>query len=222
MHHRPKTVEGARSIAPERALRILSASMRRPSYGLLAILMASLGLGCRLAPPTAAEVLAAGFRTPEQTFRTFQTALRGDLEDLEYRCLSSSFKEREGITELGWREAREELLRERPWVRQVARAKIVSGKFPDADHARLVAEIDTWFADARFALSFVREDSYEIADREGPLEGAALPFSRAAEDRQGFLVLRLPFPAGTALDEIAEVHVARRWKIDSFEFLADP
>jgi hypothetical protein len=160
-----------------------------------------------------------GFRSPEQTFRTFQTAVRGDLKGLGYRCLSAGFKEREGITELAWREWLEALLRERPSVRLIACAEILSLEPRGADQAFLVAEVETWFKDARFGLSFVREESYEVADREGPLEGGFASFASVAREEGGSLVVELPFPGGTRLDEIADVVLARRWKIDDFELL---
>jgi hypothetical protein len=196
--------------------------MRRPFYGLLVLAWASLGAACRVSPPTAAEILATGFRSPEQAFRTFQTAVRGDLKGLGYRCLSAGFKEREGITELAWREWLEVLLRDHPTVRLFARAEILSLETRGADEAYLVAEVDTWFKDARFGLSFVREESYEIADAEGPLEGDFASFASVAREEGGALVLELPFPGGVGLDDVADVVLARRWKIDDFASLDGP
>ena len=76
--------------------------MRRHALALVAL---PLFAGC-LAAPEPEDFLAVGFRRPEQTFRTFQTALRADLPDLEYRCLSAAFKARQEprITQIGWRE----------------------------------------------------------------------------------------------------------------------
>jgi hypothetical protein len=163
-----------------------------------------------------------GFRTPEQTFRTFQTALRGDLPTLEYRCLSAGFKQREGITGLTWREAREELLRAQPWIKHFARARVLSLEPRGESRAYMVAEVRVWFTERRLGLGFVREESYEIADALGPLEGDRVAFAEALHQRGDALVLELPFPAGTSVDEIADVLVARRWKIDTFESLGDP
>ena len=194
--------------------------MRRPLYGLLVLSWASLEAAC-VAPPTPAEVLATGFRSPEQTFRTFQTAVRGDLKGLGYRCLSAAFKQREGITELAWREWLDALLREQPSVRLIARAEILSLEPLGEERAYLVAEVDTWFEDVRFGLSFVREESYEVADREGPLEGGFASFASVAREEGDSLVLELPFPGGARLEDLADVVLARRWKIDDFELLDD-
>ncbi len=195
---------------------------RRCSYGIPALLWAASLHGCRLAPPAPEEVLATGFLSPEQTFRTFQTALRADLEDLEYRCLSSSFKEREGIMQLGWREFREKLLRDEPWLRHAARAKIVETLTLAEDRARIVAEVDTWFADARFAVLFVREDSYRTADASGTLEGAFVTWREIVHTDGRTLELRIPLPQGVELEELAEIQAVRQWKIESFDILEEP
>ncbi len=220
--------EEASLVEPVRLPRILSARLlmrllkRRCSYGVPALLWAASSLGCRLAPPTPEEVLATGFLSPEQTFRTFQTALRADLEDLEYRCLSSSFKERKGIMQLGWREFREKLLRDEPWLRHAARARILETVALAEDRSRIVAEVNTLFADAQFAVLLVREDSYQTADASGPLEGAYASWREIVRADGQTLELRIPRPQGVELDELAEIQAVRQWKIESFDILEEP
>ena len=67
--------------------------------------------GCHVPAPKPREVLATGFREPLQTFETFRTAFRGDLLELEYLCFSTGFHRRNGLSQLGYREFRDELLR---------------------------------------------------------------------------------------------------------------
>src|SRR5262245_33705193 len=80
-----------------------------------------------LSAPRPEDWLGVGFRSPEQTFRTFQTGLRAGLPDLEYRCLGSDFKQRAGgLTLLGYAEYRRELFKAQPWLKLAAKAKIRS------------------------------------------------------------------------------------------------
>src|SRR6187431_1605039 len=46
------------------------------------------GLASCTSLPTPAEMLAIGYRSPEQCFETFQTAVRADEPALEYSCVS--------------------------------------------------------------------------------------------------------------------------------------
>src|SRR5690349_7408019 len=59
--------------------------------------------------PTPAEMLRTGFRTPEQCFETFQTAVRADEPALEYGCFSQHFRSEKHVSQLVWREVREQL-----------------------------------------------------------------------------------------------------------------
>ncbi len=53
--------------------------MRQPTYAFLAPLWAWILCACCVSPAAPEDLAAMGFRTPEQTFRTFQTALRSEL-----------------------------------------------------------------------------------------------------------------------------------------------
>ena len=85
-----------------------------PPVGAPLVPLACLGLAGCLGGPKPEAWLAVGFRTPAQTFRTFQTGLRADLPDLEYRCLGADMKRRVGadgmaLHQLLYREFRSEL-----------------------------------------------------------------------------------------------------------------
>lgn len=196
--------------------------MRCPHPALVALLWAPVGLSACLSAPEPQDLLAVGFRSPEQAFRTFQTALRADLPDLEYRCLSSDFKAREGIHQLGWREFREELFGSRPWLKLAAKAEIRETlPLPDG-RRRVVAHLDTLFVDETFAVDFRREDYHETFDAEGLLEDDTRPWNKTATEREGRLVLTVPMPQGVAVHEIVEFRAGREWKIDGFELLPAP
>jgi hypothetical protein len=190
--------------------------MRAPRYALLLGLWA-LAAAC-LCRPRADDWLELGFRTPEQTFRTFQTGLCADLPDLEYRCLAAAFKRRaarEGpFSQLAYREYRSELLRTQPWLRLAAKAEIERVQELAEDRVRLVARVDTWFHDETFAVELVREDFYELwaAGRR-----AADDFSdwrRLAQIGEGEVTVSVPLPEGLEPAAIDELRAGREWKID--------
>lgn len=188
--------------------------MRASSYAVLVSAWA-LFASC-LAAPCAADWLAVGFRTPEQTFRTFQTGLRAELPDLEYRCLSADFKRRAGAGQFAYREFRRELFRSQPWLKWAARAEVERVVEVAPDRMRVEAEVDTWFHDETFVIEFVREDFYElwVGDRRVHDDFADWREIAGAED--GALVVRVPLPGGLDVGAIGELRAGREWKIDGF------
>lgn len=214
--------------------------MRRPPYGPPAVLWAllwalsrALGGALRalwgpllvsacLCPPSDQALLSVGHHSPLQAFETFQTALRADLPDLEWRTLSSDFKRREGLSQLGYREFRETLFAEKPWLKLAARAKVLETLPIAPDRVRLVARVDTPLADRTFAVDLLREGFWEVADEEGVLAGELAEWDELAAVRRDRLLLALPMPAGVELTDVALLRAGREWKIDGFELLQDP
>ena len=196
--------------------------MGRATHGFVT-LPAALVLACCLSPPPAQDLLAVGFRSPAQTFRSFQTALRADLPSLEYRCFSAAFKERQqGLTELGWREFRERLFDEQPYLKYAAKAEILETRTLPDGRVRITAEVDTLFADQVFEVEFVAEEFYETRDAEGLLEDDYVPWTEVASLQGERLILVVPAPEGTALEEITEFRAGREWKIDGIHVPVEP
>jgi hypothetical protein len=191
---------------------------RPSSWALLFVLAGGSGLAC-LSGPSPKDLLAVGFRTPEQTFATFQTALRADLVDLEYRSLSDHFKRTNRVSGLVYREARERLLAEQPFFKLAARAKILERVDLAPDRVRLTARVDAFFVERSFAVLLVREDYYETRDAEGLLEDDFVPWTSIAAQQGDLLRIGVPMPEGTTVDEIVELRAGREWKIDGFEAL---
>ncbi|HED65032.1 MAG TPA: hypothetical protein ENJ09_05690 [Planctomycetes bacterium] len=197
--------------------------MRRPLYAIrfqlwaaFAALVASTGSAC-VSAPTPAEVLATGFHSPEQALETFQTALRADLVDLEYRCLSTEFKESHGgFSWLAYDEARRRVLEEEPFFKLVARATVEKRTQLAPNRVRLECRVRFLFQTKSFTIDFVREDAYLVRDAEGPLEGDLLSFEDAVREEDGRLVVRVPFPEGVELEELTGLEIAREWKIAAF------
>ena len=188
--------------------------MRQPMYAFLAPVWAWILCACCVSPAAPEDLLAVGVRTPEQTFRTFQTAVRSELLGLEYRCLSPGFKERNGgVTELGWRIFREDL----PWLKYAARAQVLERQDLRDGRIRLVARIDTLFVDETFAVDFVRLDFYETYEGEGLAEDGYAAWASIARREGDSLVLEVPMPQGYDLTELVELRAGTEWKIDAVE-----
>lgn len=188
--------------------------MRALAYALLLSAWA-LGAGC-LSRPRAADWLAVGFRSPEQTFRTFQTGLRAGLPDLEYRSLGADFKHRSGGTLLAYVEFRRELFRQQPLLKLAAKAKIEEVRQLSPERVRIVAEVDTWFRDQTFAVDLVREDFYELYIGDKRVADDLADWGRLARERDGTLIVSVPLPSGMAALEVGELRAGSEWKIDGF------
>jgi hypothetical protein len=193
--------------------------MRVPSYAAWLWAWALLA-GC-LAAPRPEDWLAVGHRTPEATFATFQTALRADLPELEYRCLGSDFKRRLGadlgsVSLLGYLEFRRELFRSQPWLKLAATARVKEVRALSERRVRLVAEVDTWFHDEIFALEFVREDFWELYSGANRRADDFAPWRELVVPGEGELRVHVPLPAGLTAREVSELRAGQEWKIDAF------
>lgn len=197
---------------------MLFRSMRVPLYAILLPAWA-LAAGC-LAAPEPEDWLEVGYRTPEQTFRTFQTGLRSERPELEYLCLSSGLKQRLGASLLAYLEFRRELFRSQPWLKLAAKAEVEQRLELADGRVRLVAEVDTWFRDETFALELVSEEYYELWVDGVRIDDDTVEWRRIAREKDGHLVVTIPLPDGRGVAEIGELRAGREWKIDGFPALA--
>jgi len=200
--------------------------MRGLAYVLLLALWGLFLTSCWVAQPKPEDWLSVGFRSPEQTFRTFQTGLRAGLPDLEYRCLGADFKRRaaeEGFSQLGYREFRRELFLSQPWLKLAARAEIKEVVALSDDRVRLLAEVDTWLRDESFAVDLVREDYYELWVGEKRVADGNAIWEEMVSARDDELQVRVPLSAGLGPGDLGELRAGREWKIDGFPITpADP
>jgi hypothetical protein len=189
-------------------------------YASLAALAPAVAPGCCLVrPPHAQELVDSGFRSPEQTFRTLKTALSADLADLEYRCLSSGFRRANSLSQLTYREAREQLRKEKPWIVLVAKAEQRESERLGADRHRIVAEV----FGRSIELVLVREDFYELWGETELLADGAGSFDQWTHEVESspgarLLEAHVPLPEH-ARARLAELRVGREWKIDTIEEL---
>lgn len=206
-----------------RPSRRLAALGRALAAVLLALAVGLMGAGCCLVrPPHAQELLAAadgGFRTPERTFRTFQTAFAADLPGLEYRCFSEDFVARNRISELTYREARAQMLHSKPWLVYFAKARVEKSEPAGEGRHRVWAEV----AGTHCRVDLVREDRFYIWAGDVLLADGVMDFAAAARVRSGQGGVKV-LAAQVAVDPeeypdvdlsgATEVSLERRWKID--------
>lgn len=191
------------------------------SFG-LAVLGLSIALSaCCVAPPKAGDLLAVGFRTPEQAFRTFQTAVRADDPGALRRCLSAGFIAEHQLSEQVFREFWDRLEQEEPLLRR----GIADGEVEEpVEIRRDMARLHAVSHGRRIQVALVREDFCEA------WEGGDRRIDEAASfhDRSGvqttpegarWMFGRMPVPDGVATDRISELRIGREWKIDGFEIL---
>ncbi|QDU67001.1 hypothetical protein [Engelhardtia mirabilis] len=186
---------------------------------------AALLASCSAPRPTPEAWLDVGFRTPEQCFRTFQTAFATDQEDLEYRCLATSMKLREGIDSATYRIARDELLSSTPGLKRVAAAKVRRSWPVGADRWALVAEVKVLWIHRFLLVELVTEEFFELYVGERRVLDGAVDLGRNLflDESEGKPLLwawvDVEDPLGLATpvdpDAVDELRVGREWKIDS-------
>lgn len=188
-----------------------------------ALVLAGALCGCISRSPGPEDWLSTSFRTPLSTVEAFQDALAGDLPDLEYRCLSSAFRARHGVSSLAYRTQREEL----PFFRQMADAEILEVRPLGPRSVEVLGRVSKLGFDRRFRLRLVREDFYEIRRGDELVGDGLAAFEELVELRQdafgsAWAQASAPVPEGLGLAEVTEVRVGQDWKIDDFEILEPP
>jgi hypothetical protein len=196
---------------------------RGSSLGLFGLGLSISLSACCVAPPRAEDVLAVGFRTPEQAFHTFQTAIRADDPGAELRCLSASFVAENQLSELVFREFWEHYTSENPFLRKgITDATIEAPAEVRRGRARMRAVSHG----RRMEISFVREDFCEAWEGNVRRIDEAAPFSersgvQTGSDGTRWIYGHMPVSEGVATDRITELRVGREWKIDGFQMLEE-
>lgn len=197
--------------------------MRLPLAAAVVLSAGALG-GC-ITPPTSAQWLGIGFRSPEQTVATFQVAIRADEPELEYRTFSQGFRERHGITKFAWLHVREELRERYPFLRRgIVDAEASAPPVREGERATLTLVTHGY----ELRVGLVREDFVELYGPNGLIHDDFVPFERTFGfqtepdgGRRVYGTFLLP-PTVDARAEVVEVRVGREWKIDSLETVEPP
>lgn len=172
--------------------------------------IAALGSGCTTLP-TPAQMLTIGYRSPEQCFRSFQYAVRADLPAAEYRCFSQHFRAENHVSQLVWREVREQLWGQVGVRWAVAKAQPSS---PARIHGSR-AELDVHALGKRVTLHFVREEFGELWSGETQLSDEALDFrSHSGAQDGGLFYGQVPMPPDCESAKVTEMRLGQEWKLD--------
>jgi hypothetical protein len=192
-----------------------------PGIGPLAsaLLLGLAAPACCVEPPRARDLLALGFRTPEQTFATFQTAVRADDPGLERRCLSADFVARNGLSGFVFLKFWEDLEKDHPFLRKgIADARLEAPAAVGRTRARIAALTHG----RRIEIELVREDFCEAWSGGEKKADEAAPFGERTGVQDGadgsrWIYGRMPLPEGIEAARITELRFGREWKIDGFE-----
>jgi|GEM_PF-1083369 len=202
----------------------------------LTLVLVALGASCAVAPPAPEALASVGFRSPKQTFRTFQAAVGADLVDLEYRCYAEEFKREWDITQGNYRVARKQLFDEIPWVRRVSTAEVLGETAIDPTLVRLDARVTFLFQTVDVEVYLSRGDFYELWVGDERISDANIEFTdavrRVSEGDDPFertemvlaaVELEAPVPprVATRLDTITELRVGREWRIAGLRLKPD-
>ncbi|MEW6072167.1 MAG: hypothetical protein AB1726_06155 [Planctomycetota bacterium] len=175
--------------------------------------------GC-VSAPAPEDWLAVGWHGPEETFRTFQTALRGDRPDLEYACFSDAFKRRNRLGQLAWREARERLHGEIPFLDRLGAARITRVTSLAPDRAAIDARATFLWMRRSFRVTFVREDFWEVWSGDVLLADDYADFDRVVQATGDGVRVLVP-GEGFESTPITRVVADQYWKIDDFAEILD-
>lgn len=175
-----------------------------------------------------------GLDDPREAFESVVTALQGELLDEEYKCLSSGFRERNGLNEQAYRAFRDRILDESPFLRWgLSRSRVLEVVRLDERHALLRAVIPVPFrADPELRVALVREDFLDVfldgrpldlRAQSGPPEEFDLVRDRyvllpaSEQGRRLFVRADLTRPlTDDDLDQALEIRAGSEWRIDDY------
>ena len=186
----------------------------RPLTRALFLSAASLGsLGsCCLSPPTAEELMDLGYRSPPQAFNTLKAAIRGDLPRLEYRSLSTDFRRRNGLSQLSYREFREEWFAQNPWMKAALSGAEVLERVDHPGGRRTTLRVGVLGQEGLVIL--VAEDFAQLWDQAELREDVGVEDMGALlTQRDGRWIASVPGDGAPP----TELRLGREWKIDGIE-----
>jgi len=168
-----------------------------------------------MTPPSAEEFLDLGYRSPRQAFQTLKAGIRGDLPRLEYRSLSSGFRRRNGLSQLSYREFREEWFSKNPWIKLALSQTEVLER---TERSETEVTLRVGALGSEFLVELVAEDFYQLWDGEELREDALIDdLGALLRPEAGDWVARVPGDG----DSPSELRVGREWKVDGIASLED-
>ena len=153
---------------------------------------------------------------------TFQTALAGDLVDLNYRSFSDNFKARTGADNASFKLGLEQMLEENAGMKYISEAEILSERLLDPTTAELIVELNKFFVTVRARVILKREDFFEAWSGDQIYFDGFRSFGESTaiyDDSPNDLFGHITVPEGKDATKITEIRIGQDWHIDSFEVL---
>ncbi|MFT4542895.1 MAG: hypothetical protein ACI841_004274 [Planctomycetota bacterium] len=184
----------------------------------------TLGASCAIPGPKPEEMLKVGFRTPLQAFESFRLAVRGELKELEYRCWSFDFTERNRLGQMTYREVRDEMMYAQGVFgravmgRALWKAEVIEVIPNGQDRARVRAR----YRSHTLWVDLVREDFWELwggpkrLDDSGEMRWEDLTASGPDQYDQPVFQGVVPLKSFDIENQITELRIGREWKLDGF------
>jgi hypothetical protein len=151
--------------------------------------------------------------------------MRGEILVAEYRCFSSDWKSRMGISQVGYREYRDSLLAESPhliWALSRARTRLKEG--PGPNRATVWATFDGPWIEFSVRFQLLREAYMEVhaAGRRvvsEPLDQTATQVRHDPD--QGLLFAWIPVEDLSPGQEVETFRLETEWRIDAIELVTE-
>lgn len=173
--------------------------------------------GCCSLEPTPSDWENVGlYRTPRQSFRTFQVALAEDVPALGHRSFSLRFMAENQLSGLAWRVLVDQLETELPFFSCIAGAEVTGQESLGPDRERLTAEVTVLFSTYRFWIDFVREDYWEAWRGDELLSDDSAAWGEMIDAEGEKVRITLPTYGEYEAGDATELRVGREWKIDAF------
>lgn len=203
----------------------------------IAVVLAAVASGCCVTPPDPSDWLNVGFRSPEQTFRSFQVSLAGDQNELGYRCLSSSFKSRYDFSVLEYAEFLDRLLEEQPYARFLAEARVVRSEpvpgypgrhvlYAVVQELGVTVEVRVEFEAESFAELWIGDEQVQdigLDSLNQPLESELLVNNEADWGVRGWVAADQwefgGLTGGYDESQVTEFRLGTEWKISDFQMV---
>lgn len=162
-------------------------------------------------------VESPAFHSPELCFRSFATAIRYQRNDLEYKCFSEEFKEKNELTLQRYTLVRTRLEQEYPNLKWIGRMGVKEAARNDDRNAFVVASL----FGKELLIRMIRQDYVFITLKDGRSVDFFLPSSVSqaiqSDDTRWEIVVNSPQLRGVERKQVESFQLLPEWKILSFE-----
>lgn len=194
--------------------------MKSKLFILAAVVLLAVSTACTTPPVT------PDFSTPEKTLKTFHSAFRNDIADLEYECLSRDFKNKNEILYQGYYDFREEFKANNRILSFLAGLVDIEGcvRKQEIHENGRIAVLSLDLMGEEVSIAFIRENKYRLEFDEGRPEADIIgPMEHVISTGGSGMFVTLPLSPKTRkrLDKIRRIEVKEQWKFYDFSYLSE-